>query len=434
MIKKINEKKELISLELELLQTCLSDLGFFQRLVSKTIPLIRNVFHDIVQTWEIELLTDNKINKANNELTTAFIALIEIAKKRRDLSLKEQLIVLLRLIRGPRFEFGNSLIRRAYPRLKELYIFHVGILEKFPFAAMAQKVTEFQQWEKYHKNWYTFVYSNASQIDWDAPPKKIIVFVHYKKNVHHKKCNKVALKIICARKKTPKSYRCTFVYYAYQQMFKELEQLFAPTATELYLQLQDQFIADQQCSAKLIWISLQTLEECWPLRNKRIFAERWPRIRGKVEEIGLIAHATYNRFLLIAAAEELRFLDKPNSKQFIFKREDYMVLVRRLSLEIQRASILPENELGKKISSSDLRSPKVDSDEGVFCDWYASWLDKNKNINAHERTIERAIAHFKKSSVKLCKKYEDSTYKTWVIKFRKRKKAQLGKTISLFPK
>lgn len=426
MIIKEKDRFKLISLEIELLKTCSSDLGFFQRYVTKTIPLIRKVFFNQIQTWEIELLADDSVIKASKELTDAFISTWEVATSRQDIFLKKKLIALLRLIRGPRFEFGEPLIKKVYPILKELYVHSVCIPEKYPFAITTLKLIKFEKvWKNHYNHWDLFTPVISFQTNRNLFPKKVItrntLNISYSKNI---------FKIVNKRSRKPRNNPRSIVHLPYLRILYEMESLFAPTAKAIYLQKQDQFIADQQCYSKFIWLNIQTLEKCWTLRNENIFNYRWHRLRGNVNDIGLLANSAYNSWLLIAAAEEFKFLDKPNRKQNIFKREDYMTLLSRLILELQILHIFPDKNPTKDSTTKDLKMPIEGSDEFFFCEWYAAWLEKKQKINPHNKTVKMAISEFKNGKVKLKKKYEDSTYKEWIRRFRKRKKASLSKPLS----
>jgi hypothetical protein len=461
MNKKMYEKFELLSLEMELLKTCTTDLGFFQRFVTRTIPLIRTLFPNLVQNWEMDLLTNSKVVKAIKELVNAFFSIWEVASKKQDIRLKKQLIDLLRRVRGPRFELGNPLIRGVYPWIKELYITHVLLRAKFSFAVKAMEIIGFDYtWKKHYSDcsmwwfvWNTeyrkvdFFYSeedvfrleNSEEIEPNKrkqhkylPGKIFSVSVE---SVLSRKINLISrcvgypLKIVLSEEKFLKNRGKVFVHYSERRILRELDLKFAPTAKEIYSYPSNQYIVDQQCDPKFIWARFQTLEECWLLRNVNIFNMRWPRIRGSAEDVALLAHGTYNKFLLIAAAEELADLDKSKFKHNNFIREEYTAFLARLCLEIRILSILPDNKLNNNVIPTDLIPPKIGSDEEVFCEWYVAWLQKQKDINSHRKSHTVAIRDFMKSGVKLKKKMADSTYKTWIRNYRKRKRALLGKRI-----
>ncbi len=425
MIKK-NEKFKLLDLEIELLRLCNTEFGFFQRFVNKTIPLLKRMFPNQTQEWEIDLLNDSRNINANNELTEAFLTLWKTAAIRHDTFLKRQLITLLRSIRGPRFEFLQSLIRIAYPRLKELYVSNVSIPEKFLFSAKTELIVKLDfQWRQEYLNcstqWRMFWHGLSQKI-----PKKFKVISKKQQET------KAVLKIISKLNILPNSIalkKRNYSSYPRASIRHEMEHLFAPAARMLYLYSPQQFNADRECLPKLIWLSFQTLCDCWHLRHTNIFNTPSSRIRDKSKDLGLFANKKYNNFLLIAAAEDLLMLDKGKT-HLTFIREEYMSLLIRLSLEIQISCILPDTKLENTSFLKDLKMPLEGTDEYIFCDWYSAWLEKNQSKSAHERSIKKAISDFKKGTVKLKKEREDSTYKEWIRKYRKRKRAQLSRSIS----
>jgi len=142
-------QREKFEEEKELLFNCETDFSFYQRLVLITLPLMRTLFPEHVKLWQSQTSERHPIERISHELTSAFLQLWEHAIVEKKKNLQRQLIYLLQKVRGPKFEFGRSLLQTVFFDLQNLHISHLGLPQKFPFADHALKIVDF---EKNRKN------------------------------------------------------------------------------------------------------------------------------------------------------------------------------------------------------------------------------------------------------------------------------------------
>ena len=147
-----NDFFERLKKEFNLVKSCETNLGFFQRIVERFIPFLRSesCVNDILKKMEKELTDESGVLQANEELVIAFSELWGVAKNTNDKFLKRELIAILRKVRGPaRFvKLGATLIRRIYPYLERLYKAKISHEAETVFAQAALKLFQMDGDEK----------------------------------------------------------------------------------------------------------------------------------------------------------------------------------------------------------------------------------------------------------------------------------------------
>lgn len=138
---KINER---LKKELELLKSCETNLGFFQRLAMVTIPLLRKEKEtaQFIDRWEKELDQTEQINAVSEEvwsfLKTIWHASNQFSHKRRNI------VTIIQMIRGPRFELAATLADRIRRPLLELSDKAEQNLPRFLEQANQKSILEYQ--------------------------------------------------------------------------------------------------------------------------------------------------------------------------------------------------------------------------------------------------------------------------------------------------
>lgn len=424
------DKFQALDIEIELLKDCSNDKAFFQRIVTRTIPTIRKLFPDIVLNWEKELLIDKRVTVAIEELTNAFLDLWQTARIQRNYGLQRQLIVVLRKVRGPNFEFGGPLLKIIYPTIKNLYVSHCVFGKKYPFGLIAQSIMNFddnwkKQYNSHSADWhFTYDHNCRKLVDWGSektPSKTILETRHWSlitgKSINFKKLFSVKTQLnskLMLRKLSP---------YPKQHEIDEMQKGFAPSATSLYLEKHLQFVCDLNCFPFRLWQMLLFLQDSWAVKDNMILKEIWPRFRASKDEIGIIAYDRYNRFTLLLSANELRIKHNEQERIKIYKKEDYLCYILRCRSELHLLHLIPELQPSlHEDSKKNPPIPKVGSDEMLFCEWYADWLVRNGYKPPHQKTYDYTISDYRKSFPQ--SNYQDSTYKTWIRNYKKRRKCQ----------
>jgi hypothetical protein len=442
--------REKFEAEIIILLGCKSDYSFFQRLILKTIPLIRKLFPEQVNLWKDKSRENNTIKKINDELTSAFIELWKHAKEKRKWDLQKKLIRLLQQVRGPRFDFGDTLLRRIFPDLQELHVNHLGFSKKYPFFTLTFKIMDWERSRKYNN---AFVCNHRDYSLGEACDQCLTKchpfyqiertwnFVGWRKFSEKKKWSllkktfqkkfKFAKSFFSGIEKNEnsslKKYLARVNVFKYQVDLYELRRAFSPTAQTAYNISLKQHKANAECFVEIMWTNLEVLEACWGFKDEKLLQKRWPRIKVKSHEIGLLGSEAYNTFLLIWKAQEFALLDLPNYLCTYLKREKFQEIVETISKELFiNDIILDQKTLITDQLKKKLKQPLRESDEEKFCDWYNNWLILNKNKSGHQKTYKIAITHYRKEETAVTKRkkaYPSSTLKTWMRDFHARQKA-----------
>lgn len=440
---------EKFDMEKTILFGCKDDSSFFQRLILKTIPLIRGLFPEHVNSWQDKLRKNDTIRKVNEELTSAFIELWKHAKEKNKWDLQKELIRLLQKVRGPRFEFGDTLLKRIFSDLQELHVNHLGLPKKYPFSNLALKVVELERTRKYN-NSFACPHRDTSLgevcdqclakchplyqigriwilVGWRKFPKEMKSSVLKKASQKKFKFVGNLFSIIKKRQNSSsKKISERVKVFKYRVDLYKLHKTFAPTAQVAYNISFKEYQANAECFAEVMWSDLEVLEACWAFKDEKLLQKRWPPLREKSLEIGLLGSNVYNKCLLIWKAEEFALLDRSNHLCTYLKREKFQKLVETLSKELFINDIVSgQTTFIKDPSKRILKQPLRESDEEKFCDWYGNWWILNKGKSPHQRTYNIAITHYRKEENAIAKRkkaYPSSTLKRWMRDFHARQK------------
>ena len=440
-------KREKLEAEKSILIRCTTNLGFFTRLVTRTIPMIKSEFPEYVSLWTKKIEKDNYIKEINKELTNAFLAIWQHSFKDKNISLRKELVQLLQIVRGPRFQFGASLLERVIPKLKELYVKHIAIPHKYPFANLALKVIELEK-VKQSNNSLACLHQNESllgicsvclekchpfyqtsriwfQLGHRKFPSNLKIDLPRKSPLKRRELHRrIYLTKHTGEKRANRPLSKRLKAFNYRIELNELRKAFIPQAQATLNTSLKKHQANAESSVETMWNELEILEACWQHKNENVLRKRWPRLYGHHQEIGLLGHNTYNHFLLIAQAEEFALLDQSNHRSSFLKRNHFQTYIENISQELIITNAPAYNPEVSEETSKMLRSPLEGSDETIFCDWYEAWKKENAKLAPHQRTQDKAIRALKTKKIKMERVYEDSTYKTWIRKFNKRKKRQ----------
>jgi hypothetical protein len=123
--KNIKQVIEMLELEKTLLIACATDLGFFYRLATKSIPMLLShpIIGAYIREWDAEINDTQTVCRAAEEVRATLKRMWRRSIKSRDRELRVNVWKIVRMIRGPAMykNLIGSLVEQIYHPLKNLF-------------------------------------------------------------------------------------------------------------------------------------------------------------------------------------------------------------------------------------------------------------------------------------------------------------------------